>query len=91
MDIGVVLVNHRIRPVTVAAVLGRDVQQAESMSQCLTDSVNKHFEDPRIWQGTSVLDQRECGDLLIQSATRQKDITFWWTSIQVQVQVCVSE
>jgi len=29
MDVGIVLVDHRIRPDTIAAVLGQDIQQAE--------------------------------------------------------------
>ena len=34
------------------------------MSQCHVVSVNKRFEDLRIWQGTSVLDQGEYDNLV---------------------------
>ena len=46
------------------------------MFQCLVCSVNEHFDDPRIWQGTNVPDQEDYDDILTQSVIRQKDVTF---------------
>ena len=56
MDASEVSSDHRIKPDTVVAVLGRIVQKAMWLFQCLVLIVNEHFEDLRIWQGTSVLE-----------------------------------
>ena len=62
MDLGIVLVDCRIRPHTVVPVLSHGQRECLSVKEC--------FEDSTIWQCTSVLDQGEYDDLLTQSATR---------------------